>query len=267
MSDFFNQNQIEKIISCAFAAGEIADKFFRLRNFEVITKSDNTKVTSADIAISKFIDEKLTKEFPQIPIICEEGKLRQVDDIFWLIDPIDGTTSFIEGNVEFAISIALIKNNRAIFGLIYAPLFENGKMIFSNHKNQIIAQDKSGKNAVIEFSKSSSDLLRIVTSPRTKDVDIKNYLKKFYPDIDKNFVVTRVSSAIKFLHILENKADLYLHFRQSMEWDTAAGQALIEMMNGQVKTMVFNQDQILLTKNLSYKKPNFLNQSFVAFIN
>ncbi len=267
MSSFFSQNQIEKIVSCAYEAGEIAANFQKSGNFEIMKKPDNSSVTSADIEVSKFIAQELSKEFPQIPIICEEGKLREAQDIFWLIDPIDGTSGFIEGNAEFAVNIALIKDGRAIFGLIYAPLFEGGKMFFSDHENKIIAQNKAGWKKTLVFKKSAPDILRIVTSPRTKDRDVENYIEQICYDFDKKYSVERLASAIKFFRILENDADLYLHFRKSMEWDTAAGQALVELMNGSVKTMSVNQDKISIGENLAYKKPNFLNHSFITFIN
>lgn len=266
MSQFFTKNQIEKIVSCALEAGEIAVNFQKSGKFEIMKKPDSSSVTTADIAVSQFINQKLTQEFPQIPIICEEGKLREADDIFWLIDPIDGTSSFIDKSSEFAVNIALIKDRKAIFGLIYAPLFEGGKMIFSDHENKIIAQNNAGEKKVLAFKKSTSNILRIVTSPRTKDSDVANYIGQNCQNFNEKFRIERLSSAIKFFRILENDADLYLHFRQSMEWDTAAGQGLVELMQGSVKTMSLDQNKISIGDNLSYKKPNFLNHSFVTFI-
>lgn len=262
----FSEQQIQKIVEIAFDAGEIAAKSQFARDFQIMKKADNSKVTTSDIAVSKFINAKLTQEFPQIPLICEEGELRSAGDIFWLIDPIDGTSGFIEGSPEFAVNIALIENGKAQFGLIYAPLFEGGKMVFSNSQNQVITQNKSGEQKFLAFKKSPSDTLRIVTSPRTKDHDIENYVTQFRHNFGKNFVVERLSSAVKFFRIVENDADLYLHFKQSMEWDTAAGQALIEKMSGVLKTISLTQDGFLLGDDLSYKKVGFLNQSFITFI-
>jgi 3'(2'), 5'-bisphosphate nucleotidase len=140
-------------------------------------------------------------------------------------------------------------------------------MVFSNHLNQIILQRKSQESEILQFKKNHSDVFRIITSARTKDTDVNNYTAQFYKDSDKKIRVEKLSSAAKFFRILENDADLYLHFRPSMEWDTAAGQALVELMNGQVKTLSFNQEKISIDENLLYQKPDFLNQSFIAFIN
>jgi 3'(2'), 5'-bisphosphate nucleotidase len=314
MPSFFSKSQIKKIVLLALEAGAKAKKSFVQKEFTIQEKSDTSKVTSADIAISNFLCEELTKEFPQIPIICEEGNLREISsEIFFLIDPIDGTSSFISNNLEFSVNIALIKNKKAVFGLIYAPLFENGKMIFSDEKNQVIFCDNlkdlsvdgtasfdklacqnlslkiAKKNAAKIITKKEAaktmppktmppktmppktmppkTMLYIVTSFRSKYLDIKNYISKTYPDFLENFSVEKLSSAIKFFRLLEGKADIYLHFRPSMEWDTAAGQALLEFSGGKVRNLVFNQDKILTDTDLKYKKTGFYNQAFVAFLN
>lgn len=264
---YFTKSQTEKIISLALEAAEIAATAFKARDFMIAKKSDHSSVTSADLAVSKFLIEKLTQEFPQIPIICEEGKLREVEgNVFFLIDPIDGTSSFVKGEVEFALNIALIKNDKAIFGLIYSPLFENGKMIFSNHKDQIICRTSDGKEKILKPIKSDLSILRVITSARTKDADITSYLSQMHPEFINNFAIEKLSSAIKFFRILESEADLYLHFRPSMEWDTAAGQALIELMGGKVKNLFFNQENTSIGENLIYKKLSFLNQPFISFL-
>jgi len=142
----FSQSQINKIVSFAFDAGQIAINAQKSKNFTVTKKPDNTDVTSADIEISKFLNQKLSQEFSQIPIICEESEFRQQNhDIFWLIDPIDGTSSFIKGLDSFAINIALIKNKKAIFGLIYAPSFCGGKMAFTNINQKVSIIDCNNK--------------------------------------------------------------------------------------------------------------------------
>ena len=282
----FNQSQTKKIISFALTAGEIATKFFLEKNFEIKKKSDDSEVTSADIVVSEFLREKLAQEFPQIPVICEEGNLREAGDIFFLIDPIDGTSSFISNNVEFAINIALVQNKKAVFGLIYAPLFEGGKMIFSDENNKVKIlsflasslersfEDLMSFSSDAELIISSARLrrprmtgLQIITSSRTKDIDAEKYLTQFHPEFLKNFSVEKLASAIKFFRILEGKADIYLHFRKSMEWDSAAGQALVELLGGKVKNLFFNQKKFAIGERLSYKKLSFENPPFVVFPN
>ena len=272
MLPFFNQNQTKKITEIALEAGKIAKKFFIEKNFRVQKKSDNSILTSADIAVSNFLHQKLSQEFPQITLICEERELRQIsEEIFFLIDPIDGTSSFASESVEFAINIALVKNKKAVFGLIYAPLFEGGKMVFCNHQNQIILQSgfefENFDQKILtqeNFETAKVESLKIITGLKTKNEQIKNFISQVYPNFLQNFSVERLSSAIKFIHLLEKKSDFYLHFRPSMEWDTASGQALVEVMGGKVKNLFFNKNQFSIGNNLTYKKTNFLNNAFMA---
>ncbi len=268
MSNFFTKLQIEKITNLALEAGEIAAHSFGAKDFLVTKKADGSGVTSADIAVSKFLHKHLRNEFPLIPIICEEGELREVSgEIFFLIDPIDGTSSFIKGDVEFCINIALVKNKKPIFGLIYAPLFEGGKMAFSNEDNQVMLKQAQHNNLCrrvdfVEVEASDNQLL-IITSSRSKDRDVVNCMAQIFPGFAQNFTTEKLSSAIKFFRLLEGDADLYLHFRPSMEWDTAAGQALVEMLGGEVKKLTRESE---IGENLTYKKATFENSPFVAFI-
>jgi 3'(2'), 5'-bisphosphate nucleotidase len=263
---YFTKSQIEKIVSCAFMAGEIAENFQKFGDFLIMKKPDGSSVTTADIAVSEFINQKLSEEFPEIMIICEEGKIRDSVNLFWLIDPIDGTDSFMKGNSQFAINIALIKDKKPVFGLIYAPSFEGGKMIFSDHENNIVLENKLRQRKILKAQKFEKDKLRIITSIRTKDVDIDNYISQFYSDFANNIVVEKLSSAVKFFRILENDADLYLHFRPSKEWDIAAGQALIVLMEGKVKKLISNGNSFVIGEDMDYQKPDFYNQSFVSFV-
>lgn len=134
----FTKAQIEQIVSLSLEAGEIAKKSFQAKDFEVMVKKDGSKVTSCDIEISKFFREKLSDIFPY-SIICEEALINEVyGENFFLIDPIDGTSSFIKGSDEFCINLAFVQNRKAVFGLIYAPLFESGKLLYNDERNNII---------------------------------------------------------------------------------------------------------------------------------
>lgn len=259
---YLNKEQIENIVSYAKQAGEIAVHMQKLATLEINKKDDGSKVTSADVAVSEFIDEKLKAEFPQIPIICEEGTLRKASDIFWLIDPIDGTSSYARGEEQFAINIALIKDAKPIFGLIYAPAFEGGKMAFSNEEDQVIIQ-----NDQPVLKNNPSDKLTIVASSRIKDDDVTAFIEQILPQYQGKYEVEKLSSAVKFFRIIEGTTDLYLHCRRSMEWDIASGQALIELMGGQVKNLFSNNSQFAIGEEISYNKPDFANVPFIASLN
>ncbi|MBM3579244.1 MAG: hypothetical protein FJX34_00540 [Alphaproteobacteria bacterium] len=249
MSDFFTEFQTRLITDLALEAGEIMVRAFRTKDFSLQKKADGSEVTSADIAVSKFLYERLQLHFPEIPIVCEEGESHDVlGDIFFLIDPIDGTSSFVKGNTDFSLNIAVIQNRKPVFGLIYAPLFEGGKMAFS------------GQCPVpsVKFK----DCLRIITSTRSKDHDIQSFVSRIFPDFRDNFVVEKLSSAAKFFRLLEGDADLYLHFRPSMEWDIAAGQALVCEFGGKLKNFSREGLSFVLGEEMLYKKPAFENPPF-----
>lgn len=263
---YLTKTQIEKVVSCAFDAGKISERFRKDKDFQVMKKPDGSSVTTADITVSELINRRLSEDFSEIPIVCEEGNVRDVDDIFWLIDPIDGTSSFIEGSEEYAINIALIKDREVVFGLIYGPSFEGGKMVYTNHEDRVVLQNSFSQQIALEVKEFKNDKLRIVTSARSKNLDIENYVNQFHKEFKESFVVERLSSAVKFFRIVEDGADLYLHFRKSMEWDTASGQALIEFMGGKVKNLSSNESGFEVDDNILYKKDNFANQPFISFV-
>lgn len=259
-----SQNQIEYIIDVAKKSGEVAVGYFNKKNFNVSRKPDNSEVTCADIEISKIIGAALGKNFSDIPVICEEGDLRNHDfETFFLIDPIDGTGSFAKFNEEFSINIALVKDKKVVFGLIYAPLFEGGKMIYSNANGKTVLETKSGERSIKTMEKV--DGIKIVTSKRTKDEKLKLYMDIYHPGVE-TYEVVRVSSAVKFFYLIESRVNLYLHFRPSMEWDIASGHYLVELIGGELKKLNITPDNIDLDGEFSYNKKDYLNGPFVAKI-
>lgn len=261
---FFTQTQIDRITQIALTAGEIAMQYHKSRNFQVSRKLDNSEVTDADLAVSSLINSELNSAFPEIISVCEENKNRNFsDETFWLIDPIDGTSSFIKGSPEFAINIALIKNKKPVFGLIYAPAFEGGKLITSDTLGNILINNKYTDRPRTATTK---EILKIITSQRTSQENLEKFVAQFYPDFITRIQVTRMSSATKFISLLENNADIYLACRDTMEWDIAAGHALVELAGGKLKNLVLENQQYKITGDMSYKKPDFINQFFVSYL-
>lgn len=266
MQNFFTKAEIDKIIAIAFEAGEMAARAFKAKNFSVSLKKDSSKVSTADIAISEFVRENLAQNFSK-PIICEEGILRDTGNSdFFLIDPIDGTSSFVSGSDQFCVNIAYVQNNKVVFGVIYAPLFEGGKMIFCDEQNRVILRKSNGAEKILSAQNFSNKNLRIVTSARSKDRDVENYVKQMLPQFAQNYSVEKLSSAVKFFRLLEGDANLYLHFRPSMEWDIAPGQILVELMGGKVKNLSFNSAKFLIEGDLLYRKAAFENHAFIAYL-
>lgn len=265
MLNSIKPNQINQIIEIVLECAELAVHDFKAQSFEVYNKDDNTKVTSTDIKISDIINKYLSKIFPQIPIICEEGQLKNTNaSTFFLIDPIDGTSSFIKNNSEFCINIALIENLKPIFGVICAPLFEDGKLFYNDLEQNIISINyKNNTHEKINKSLKSNNSLKIITSARTNNDDLKKLLQQLYPTYQNNFIVEKLSSAIKFLRIIEGKHNLYVHFNKSMEWDIAAGHALIKLAGHNIFKLETSFDKFFIGEEIGYNKTKFVNGGFI----
>ena len=162
-------------------------------------KKDSSPVTNADIEISNFIYSELTKLDQVIPIICEEQPLKDVlgKEMIWLVDPIDGTRSYIKNMDSFTVNIALIHNQIPIIGLIYQP--------------------------------TSRKLYFTVVSSRNFNYKTEKYIQ------ENGFSeIISIPSSIKLCMVAEGSADVYPKFGSTMEWDTAAGHALIRAAGGAV---------------------------------
>jgi len=255
-----NKNEINLLIDITKEAGKIAMSHFGSKNLQINKKSDDSPVTNADIEISKFIGMNLKKEFPEIDIICEEGQNRKaLSKKFWLIDPIDGTKSFAKANPEFTVNIGLIEDNKPIFGIIFAPAITESPLYYNDENGQTIKYLTNQNYHEILTKKSRNDEeFIIISGSEHNSSELTNYITNHLKS-EQNLKINKVSSSLKFCYIIENKADLYLHFRRSMEWDTAAGQALILGCGGIVMDIDYKKD-------LEYRKENFINHSFLAKI-
>ena len=231
-------------------------------NFESQAKPDGSPVTAADLAASECI-EKILQPLG-IPITGEESdkapyEQRQHWQQCWCIDPLDGTKEFIKRNGEFAVNIALIENGEPIFGLIASPFQEEillgsketGVFIFAFEVSQSPEQwvhlsvpSGTNKPIVMACSRShhSGPVLQFINGIKEPDNDI-NYIKK--------------GAALKFFDLALGKADVYPRFAPTMEWDIAAGQAILEALGGEVVHAETGEP-------LRYNKANLVNPYFIA---
>jgi len=269
MANILNQSQIDSIVKIALQAGEIAMSYFGGNHLNVKKKIDDSPLTIADSLISELIYHQLQNIAPAIPVICEEGKNRDFGNgIFWLVDPIDGTNSFVNNDPEFTINIALVNDQRPIFGLIFAPAIAEKPLYYTNADGHLMKYFVDSKKEEIFFTKkrNNNDFV-IIASKRSSDKDIyQSYLNLKQDRFDMFGVLKinqktkfyKVSSSLKFVYLIEGKANLYLHLRRSMEWDIAAGQALLTAVGGRITN--FGGGDIL------YQKIDLINQPFVATI-
>ena len=221
---------------------------------QIEQKSDNSPLTLADKKSHEIINEGLKKLFPEIPIISEEGKdvpyqTRKLYDKFWLVDPLDGTKEFINRNGEFTVNIALIENGYPTEGYIYVPvtgeLDEGGinrgayKWIENKREPIQVRNNKNNRTAVRSRSHASPE----------EEAILKKYLVT--QEISKG-------SSLKFCAVASGKADLYYRHGPTMEWDTAAGQAILEAAGGRM--FIGNSEEI----RFKYNKESLLNSGFLC---
>jgi 3'(2'), 5'-bisphosphate nucleotidase len=213
-------------------------------------KSDDSPVTNADQEISNFIYANLTKLSPNIPIICEEQPLKNVDNErqFWLVDPIDGTKSYVKNMDSFTVNIALINNKVPVIGLIYQPMLK--KLYFTDPEGKFCIE-QNGENVELLERKTNSHIA--VVSSRNFNEKTKDYIK------ENNFSeIIAIPSSIKLCMIAEGSATVYPKFGPTMEWDIAAGHALINASSGKVIDKSTGQE-------LLYGKADFKNPDFIAY--
>lgn len=248
-------------ISAALAASKAIMAIYE-QNFESQDKADGSPVTAADLAASACIEEILAPL--GIPLTGEESdkapyEQRQHWQQSWCIDPLDGTKEFIKRNGEFAVNIALIENGKPIFGLIASPVQEEillgskdtGVFIFhfqdwqaKEKWTELSAPLKTNIPLVMACSRShhSGPVLQIIHQLQTNDQNI-DFIKK--------------GSALKFFDLARGAADIYPRFAPTMEWDIAAGQAILEALGGEVVHAETGEP-------LRYNKANLVNPYFIA---
>lgn len=245
MDQYFIPNLKETIIQ----AGEIAVNL-REKGLTIERKKDYSPVTNADIQVSDFIYKKLTKLDPNIPVICEERPLKNIlkDSMFWLVDPIDGTKSYIRNMDSFTVNIALISNQVPKVGLIYQPALK--KLYFTDDEGNFCAEQNGHK--VREIKREDDSFIAVVSS-RNFNEKTENYIRN-----NPFSEIIAVPSSIKLCMVAEGSADIYPKFGPTMEWDIAAGHALVNAAGGIIIDQTSNQ-------SLLYGKTGFKNSEFLAF--
>ncbi len=239
--------------SCDIAveAGKLIMGYFN-DGFSHSKKSDNSPVTEADVAANKYITEHLQRLAPEIPIIAEEDEEQgsHLHDMFFLVDPLDGTRSFVRGEPEFTVNIGLIEGGKPVFGVIYCPPQE---ILYYGMVGQGAYKKIAGGVAQkIAVRQPPSDGISVVRSRSHPSKQTNEYLEKLHI---KELVSG--SSSVKFCMVAEGAADIYPRFGRTMEWDTAAGHAILQAAGGRVETTEGNP--------LTYGKQGFENPYFIAF--
>lgn len=247
-----DQTLLTLATSLAGRAGE-AILAIRARGFDVLSKSDASPVTEADHAAEAIIVRGLRDATPDIPVIAEEevaaGHVTRACPAFWLVDPLDGTREFTSGKDEFCVNIGLVRDGRPVLGVVGVPALGE---IFGGIVGHGAWKSVAGRTTPISARRCPQEGLTVLASRHHGDTDRLGAFLNGRPVARTiNF-----GSALKFCRLAEGVADLYPRFGRTMEWDTAAPQAVLEAAGGAVRTVEGTP--------LGYGKPGWENPHFIC---
>jgi 3'(2'), 5'-bisphosphate nucleotidase len=232
----YEQIRIEELTGLLKQAAKAILEIYH-QNYNIEYKPDQTPVTLADQTSNNILTSGLQANYPGIPIISEENDLipyshRKDWSCFWLVDPLDGTKEFIRKNGEFAINLALIEKTRPVLGMIYIPV--TATLYFAVAGRGCFKISDNGEPLSIKAAvKNARDKVIVVGSRSHISSEVYAFIKKLRGEF-REVELIRMGSAVKFGLIAEGRADFYLRTGHTMEWDTAAGQAIVMESGKQV---------------------------------
>jgi len=242
----------------ALSGGAKIMEIYQRDDFEIKSKSDNSPVTEADEAADKIISAGLRAAFPDILLVTEEQAAThaQTSEEFIIVDPLDGTKEFIKRRGDFTVNIAYVKGGVPIRGVVYAPA--KGRMFFTQADGASVEEtgpfgETIGAVTPIRVSSPDNDALLVVASKSHRDQATDDYIAKY-----KVADMKGAGSSLKFCLIATGEADFYPRVGRTMEWDTAAGHAVL---NGAGGAVVRFDDH----SPLKYGKADYANPFFIAY--
>ncbi len=243
----------------ALEAGDVIMEIYGKDDFNVRSKSDDSPVTAADEAADEVISAGLRAAFPETALVTEEQAASHtlVADTFLIVDPLDGTKEFIHRRGDFTVNIAYVVDGVPIRGVVYAPA--KGRMFYTLPDGQTVEEEgpfdvgKPGKINWISVSNPDNSALMVVASKSHRDQATDDYINKYAVKDMKS-----AGSSLKFCLVATGEADIYPRVGRTMEWDTAAGHAVLKGAGGDV---VRFDDHTPLT----YGKPIYENPFFIAY--
>lgn len=258
-SDILDYNKLTIVMrELSLLAGDKIMEIYGADDFEIKTKSDDSPVTAADEAADAIISEGLRAAFPDVLLITEEQSESHTikGDTFLIVDPLDGTKEFIHRRGDFTVNIAYVEKGVPTRGVVYAPA--KNRMFFtladgsSVEETGDFAKDTMGATTPIRVADSDNSALLVVASKSHRDQATDDYINKYNVKDSKS-----AGSSLKFCLVATGEADIYPRVGRTMEWDTAAGHAVLNGAGGRV---VRFDDHTPLT----YGKPDYANPFFIA---
>jgi len=253
--------EIEAVIrDLALTAGRAIMAVYGREDLGTRAKADSSPVTKADLAADRLIGDGLAQAFPEIPAVTEEGAeshRHTGERRFFLVDPLDGTREFVQRRGEFTVNIALIEDGVPVMGVVYAPAV--GRMFRTRAAGGAV-EEAVGPNGApvpgslwqIRVAAPDNVSLTVVASKSHRDQATDDYIARYQVADFRSG-----GSSLKFCLIAAGEADLYPRLGRTMEWDTAAGHAVLRAAGG---TVLCLDDH----RPLTYGKPGFENPFFLA---
>ena len=247
---------IDPIIEVSRRAGNVIMKYFE-EGTSINIKADGSPVTAADQEAEKIIIPILRDLTPSIPIVAEEsvaeGNLPQAHgNTFWLVDPLDGTKEFINQRTDFTVNIGLIRGGLPVLGVVLTPY--DGLIWAGSKTTGAFIENKKGSRERISTREPNGEKLTVVASRSHRSPELENYIAT----LNVKESISRGSS-LKFCLLASGQADIYPRLGPTMEWDTAAGHAVLLAAGGRLT----NFDGT----TFKYGKPDFKNGWFIAYGN
>ena len=241
----------------ALEAGDKIMQIYGAEDFEVRSKSDASPVTEADEAADALISAGLRAEFPDVTLVTEEQAAThgQQASTFLIVDPLDGTKEFVQRRGDFTVNIALVENGVPVRGVVYAPA--RARLFYTRADGSSVEEAgpfgaDPGARTAIRVSQPDNAALLVVASKSHRDAATDTYINRYAVKDAKS-----AGSSLKFCLVATGEADFYPRLGRTMEWDTAAGHAVVLGAGGQVLRF---DDHTPLT----YGKPGYENQFFLV---
>lgn len=255
-----NYDTLTKVMRrLALEAGDAIMEIYNADDFEVKTKSDASPVTAADEAADALISAGLREAFPDVPLVTEE----QADshdtraDTFLIVDPLDGTKEFINRRGDFTVNIAYVESGVPVRGVVYAParerLFYTSAMGNAMEETGPFYKEAPGETTPMKVREADNSALLVVASKSHRDQATDDYIGQYEVADMKS-----AGSSLKFCLVASGEADLYPRLGRTMEWDTAAGHAVLNGAGG--KVVRFDDHS-----PLAYGKDGYANPFFIAY--
>lgn len=249
---------IEVMRRLALEAGDRIMEIYDGPEFEVQLKSDNSPVTIADEAADALISAGLREAFPDVALVTEEQAESHGQDVstFLIVDPLDGTKEFVNRRGDFTVNIAYVADGLPVRGVVYAPA--KGRLFYTTALGRSVEEsgpfdkDEAGTTGPVVVSEPNNNKLVVVASKSHRDQATDDYIGKYAVED-----MTSAGSSLKFCLVATGEADLYPRLGRTMEWDTAAGHAVLAGAGGRV--VRFDDHS-----QLAYGKAGFANPYFIA---